>query len=364
MSTPGITNQDCLKLTTYFGERDRAEGRFLADALIDIYESHDVALSCLLRGIEGFGIKHRLHTAGLLSLSEDLPAVSVAIDARERIERLLPEVQAASHHGLITLERARMLAGCVVDSSSPEHRCEATKLTVYVGRQDRAGDRPAYQAVVGLLRHSGFAGATVLLGVDGIVHGVRQRAKFFARNGGVPLMIVSIGDSERISRVLPELTAMLPTALITLERVRLCKRDGERLGEPRRLPDTDQSGLGTWQKLMIHTGEQARHGSTSLHRELVRRLRAAGAAGATSLRGFWGYHGDHRPHGEHLWSVRRHVPVLTIVIDTPGNIRRWYAIVDELTNESGLVTSEIVPAMRATGPGIRHGGLRLAEPGG
>jgi PII-like signaling protein len=95
----------------------------------------------------------------------------------------------------------------------------------------------------------------------------------------------------------------------------------------------------------------------------VRRLRASGAAGATSLRGIWGYHGDHRPHGDSFWQLRRRVPVLTVIVDTPENSRRWYEIVDELTAETGLVTSEIVPAYRASAPGLERGGLRLARPG-
>jgi PII-like signaling protein len=55
--------------------------------------------------------------------------------------------------------------------------------------------------------------------------------------------------------------------------------------------------------------------------------------------------------------------VVTVVVDTPERIRRWFAIVDELTAETGLVTSEQVPALRATGPDIARGGLRLADPG-
>jgi hypothetical protein len=53
--------------------------------------------------------------------------------------------------------------------------------------------------------------------------------------------------------------------------------------------------------------------------------------------------------------------VLTVVVDTPERIRRWFAIVDELTADTGLVTSEMVPAFRATGPNIEHGALRLAR---
>jgi len=45
--------EDCLKLTTYFGERDRTEGAFLADALLDLYARHELATSVLLRGAEG-----------------------------------------------------------------------------------------------------------------------------------------------------------------------------------------------------------------------------------------------------------------------------------------------------------------------
>ena len=142
--------------------------------------------------------------------------------------------------------------------------------------------------------------------------------------------------------------------------MRVCKRDGVRLAEPRHLPATDPSGLAMWQKLMVYASEQARTPEGPLYVELVRRLRSEGAAGATVLRGIWGYHGDHAPHGDRFWSLRRHVPALTVVVDTPERIQRWWAIVDELTSETGLVTSEIVPAVRASAPGHLAGGLRLA----
>jgi PII-like signaling protein len=175
-------------------------------------------------------------------------------------------------------------------------------------------------------------------------------------------MIISVGEGHRIAALLPELAAILSRPLFTLERILVCKRDGNRLAEPRHLPETDPSGLQMWQKLMVYVSEQSRHGNASLYAELVRALRAAGAAGATSLRGIWGYHGDHAPHGDSFWQLRRRVPVVTVVVDTPANIKRWYAIVDELTTETGLVTSEIVPAYRASAVGLERGGLRLAQP--
>ena len=44
--------------------------------------------SILLRGVEGFGARHRLRTDRSLTLSEDLPLVAVAVDTRARIEAL------------------------------------------------------------------------------------------------------------------------------------------------------------------------------------------------------------------------------------------------------------------------------------
>lgn len=354
-------NDDCLKLTIYCGERDRAGGMFLADALMEIFARHELQLSLVIRATSGFGLKHQLRSDRLLTLSEDLPLVCLAVDRRDRIQTALHDVETLSFDGLVTLERARMLTGQFEAVELAQDLHEETKLTVYVGRQEKAGSRPAHEAVVDVLHRHGVAGATVLLGVDGTAHGVRQRGRFFARNAAVPLMVICVGDGERIAAALPELGHMLARPLLTLERVRVCKRDGQRLAQPDQLPATDQWGQQLWQKLMVYASEQSRHDGRPLYAELVRRLRQAGAAGATSLRGIWGYHGDHQPHGDSFWQLRRRVPVLTVLVDSPANIHRWFAIVDDVTAHTGLVTSETVPAFRARTPHGEHGGLRLAQ---
>jgi PII-like signaling protein len=289
--------------------------------------------------------------------------VSVAIDTRDRIESLLPEVLALKRKGLLTLERARLLSGPEIGPVQlPEELGEATKLTVYVGRQERADGTPAFVAICALLHRHGLSGATALLGVDGTSHGERRRARFFARNAEVPMMIIAVGPADRIGAVLPELAGLLARPLLTLERIRVCKRDGELLATPHELPATDEHGLAMWQKLMVYSSESAQHDRQPLHRALVRRLRVeTDTAGATSLRGIWGFHGDHPPHGDKLLQLRRHVPVVTIVVDTPARIARAFEVVDEVTREGGLVTSEMVPALTAIADDERRGGLRLAR---
>jgi PII-like signaling protein len=282
-------------------------------------------------------------------LSEDLPLVSVAVDARARIEAVLPEATRLTRSGLITLERARMRTGDLDAVTLPQDLNEATKLTIYLGRQQRVYRVPAFIAVCDLLHRRGIAGATALLGVDGTAHGQRQRAAFFSRNAETPMMVISVGSGEQISRVLPELGGLLRRPLLTLERATICKRDGELRCAPSSLPGTDKTGMALWHKLMVYTSEAAQHEGQPIHRAIVRRLRIAGISGATTVRGVWGFHGDHAPHGDRLLQLGRHVPAVTIVVDTPERIAAAFSVIDELTAEQGLVTSETVERRRSWG---------------
>jgi PII-like signaling protein len=335
---------DCLKLTSYFGERQRTGDRFTADALLGLYGRHEIATSILLRGTEGFGLKHRARTDRSLTLSEDLPLVAVAVDTRARIEAIAGDAVRLTGSGLVTLERARMLAGEI----TPADPRETTKLTIYLGRTERVDRVPAFVAVCDLLHRHGAAGATALLGVDGTAHGQRQRAEFFSRNTQTPVMVISVGSAEQISRLLPELGALLRRPLLTLERIEICKRDGENLSTP----GTGQGSMpqpetAPWHKLMVYTSEAGLCAGQPIHRTIVRRLRAAGISGATTLRGVWGFHGDHQPHGDRLLQVGRRVPAVTVVVDTPERIATAFSVIDELTTQQGLVTCETVPAIRA-----------------
>ncbi len=322
-------NDDCLKVTSFFGERSRSGHRLLADALMDVYGNGAVATSVLLRGVAGFGLKHHLRSDQSLTLSEDLPVAAIAVDTRQRIEALLPEIRKVNRRGLLTLERARLLRDEIGPITLPEELHEATKLTIYVGRQERVYRMPAFQAVCDLLHRRGIDGATVLLGVDGTSHGHRERARFFHQNADVPVMIIAVGSGDRITQVLPELGGLLRRPLITLERVRVCKRDGELFERPHALPEVDAQGLNLWQKLMVYTSESALHHGQPIHRALIQRLRQSSVArGATALRGIWGFHGDHKPHGDRVLQLSRHVPVTTIIIDTPDHIAASFDIVD------------------------------------
>jgi PII-like signaling protein len=353
---------DCLKITSYFGERLRVGRRFYSDLLLDTLEEYDVSSSILLRATGGFGLRHHLRTDQTLTMSEDPSVMVVAVDTPSRMNVLLPRLADLQPRGMLTVERARIIRGDVTPAPTPSEHFEETKLTIYVGRHERTFRAPTYIALADHLQQHGVSGASVLVGVDGTYHGERQRARFWDRNLDVPSMVLAVGASDRMERLLPDLVALVQRPMVTVERVRVCKRDGELLARPYDLPDVDQQGLAMWQKLMVYTSESHLHDGQPVHRAIMRRLRETQARGVTSLRGVWGFHGDHAAHGDRLMQLGRRVPVVTVVVDSPSRIAASFDVINELTSEHGLVTCEMVPAMQYFQAGeARRGGLRLAR---
>lgn len=114
-------------------------------------------------------------------------------------------------------------------------------------------------------------------------------------------------------------------------------------------------------KLTTYFGERDRAGGRLVCDALLDVYGRAGIEVSLLLRGVWGFHGDHASHGDRLLRLRRRVPVVTVVIDTPGRIAASFGIVDELTAGTGLVTSEMVPTAVATHEKERRGGLHMAR---
>jgi PII-like signaling protein len=100
-------------LRIFLGEADRLEGKLLYELLVTKARQHGLAGTTVLRGVEGFGARSRIHTAKILRLSEDLPIVVEIVDVEEKIKEFLPVVddlfQRSGSGGMITLERAEII---------------------------------------------------------------------------------------------------------------------------------------------------------------------------------------------------------------------------------------------------------------
>ena len=97
-------------LRIFISENDRYKGKPLYEVIVLEARRRGMAGATVLRGIMGFGADSRMHTAKILRISEDLPIVVEIVDKPDRIAEFLPEFYQMIQEGLITLERARVIA--------------------------------------------------------------------------------------------------------------------------------------------------------------------------------------------------------------------------------------------------------------
>lgn len=97
-------------LRIYIGESDRHGRTPLYQAIVETLRKQGLAGATVLRGIEGFGAHSRLHTHRILRLSEDLPIVIEAADRSDRIDAILPTLDAMITEGLVTVEPIHIIA--------------------------------------------------------------------------------------------------------------------------------------------------------------------------------------------------------------------------------------------------------------
>lgn len=96
-------------LRIFIGEGDRWHGTPLYEAIVLKARELQLAGATVLRGPMGFGAHSRLHTAKIMRLSEDLPIVIEIVDAKEKIDTLMPHIDAMVQEGLVTLERVQVI---------------------------------------------------------------------------------------------------------------------------------------------------------------------------------------------------------------------------------------------------------------
>ena len=95
-------------LRIFIGENDKHEGLPLFEWIVRTARKNGLAGATVLRGLEGFGARSRLHTAKILRLSSDLPVIVEIVDTEEKIETFLPLIDDAIGEGLATVEKVEV----------------------------------------------------------------------------------------------------------------------------------------------------------------------------------------------------------------------------------------------------------------
>src|SRR5271154_2211646 len=99
---------------------------------------------------------------------------------------------------------------------------DAMLLRIFFGEDDKFEGRPLYETIVLKARQAHLAGATVLRGLVGFGHSSRiHTSKILRLSQDLPLIIEIVDTDEKIKAFLPTLDAIMPSGLVTLEKVQV-----------------------------------------------------------------------------------------------------------------------------------------------
>ena len=99
---------------------------------------------------------------------------------------------------------------------------EGKLLRLFIGESDTWHGKPLYQAIVERVRREGFAGATVLRGIEGFgADSHLHTSRILRLSEDLPVVIEIVDTPEQIDRVVPILDEMVGEGMLTLERVQI-----------------------------------------------------------------------------------------------------------------------------------------------
>lgn len=96
--------EDDVLLRIYIGENDRYHGRPAYEQIVLKARELKLSGATVVRGIMGFGYHSHMHSANVLTLSNDLPIVIEIVDKEEKIDQLMPFLDEMLIEGLVTKE--------------------------------------------------------------------------------------------------------------------------------------------------------------------------------------------------------------------------------------------------------------------
>ncbi len=105
---------------------------------------------------------------------------------------------------------------------------DAVLLRIFIGESDRYQHRPLYEAIVLKARELQMAGATVLRGPMGFGKSSHlHTAKILRLSMDLPIVIEIVDSDEKVNAFLPVFDEMMGGGLITIERAKVIRYEGQ-----------------------------------------------------------------------------------------------------------------------------------------
>jgi PII-like signaling protein len=95
------------------------------------------------------------------------------------------------------------------------------------------------------------------------------------------------------------------------------------------------------QMLRVFFGEADQWNGEPLYDAVVKKLRLLEVSGATVYRGILGYGAKGHTHRERMLHFSKDLPIMVTAVDTPENIARAAAAVEEMLGDGLIVVSDV-----------------------
>jgi PII-like signaling protein len=219
------------KVSIYLGEDQQYHGNALYAAILEFLFFRGISGATVTRGIAGFGADHQLHTTRILRLTEDLPIKIEFIETLDKVNEVLPKLHAMAGTGLIELQDTTIVKPSEPQKKMAEQKVPALKregkaklMRIYVGENDKWGEKPLYEALVQSLRANDIAGVTVYRGILGYGANRRLHAdSALSLSHDRPMLLSVVDTEEKLRAFLPILDDMIQQGLVVLSDVNIIK---------------------------------------------------------------------------------------------------------------------------------------------
>jgi PII-like signaling protein len=231
------------KVSIYVGEDHKYHGQSVYSAILDFLFYRGVSGASVVRGIAGFGADHHMHTMRIERLTENLPIKIEFIESPEKIEELLPKLHDLAGSGLIEIQDTTVAKPSEVSKNkapqavipSLKREGKAKLMRIFVGENDKWGDKPLHKALVESMRANEIAGVTVYQGILG--YGANRRIHketTLNLSHDRPMMLSVVDTEEKLRAYFPILDGMVQQGLVVLSDVDIIKYTHDYQGEDRR----------------------------------------------------------------------------------------------------------------------------------
>jgi PII-like signaling protein len=212
------------KVGIYIAEDEQYHGSAAYAAILDFLFFRGVSGAIATRGIAGFAADHHMQTTALVDLAVHLPVKIEFTETAEKVEELLPKLQAMAGTGMIEIHDTTVVKPAGKQQKDPGANAPALKregkakmMRIYIGENDKWNGKPLYEAIVNGLRSNDIAGVTVYRGILG--YGANRRIHNDAAlslSHDRPILLSVVDTEEKLKAFMPVLDQMVQQGLVVL----------------------------------------------------------------------------------------------------------------------------------------------------